>query len=73
MEPRIRKIGEEHYWAKGCQYRAVTKVFFRDGSAVTFTEKLSRKEAVYNAYYQKGRDAGMTVEEAAEFATKGSF
>ena len=71
MEIKIRKIGEEHFMVHGCNYRSVTKVYFRDGSAVTFTEKLSRKDAAFNAYYQKARDSGMTEEEAALFA-KGS-
>ena len=71
MEIKIKKIGVEQIWARGCGVRTVTKVYFKDGSALTFTEKLSRKEAAYNAYYQKGRDAGMTVEEATEFALKG--
>jgi hypothetical protein len=72
MEIKIRKIGEEHFMAHGYEYRAVTKVFFKDGSALTFSAKLSRKDAIFNAYYQKGRDAGMTVEEAAVFAGKGA-
>jgi hypothetical protein len=69
--PRIKKIGEEHFWVRGSQYRAVTKVFFRDGTAITFSQKFTRKEAVFNGYYQKCRDLGMTVEEAALFAGKG--
>ena len=73
MEIKIKKIGEEHFMAHGCNYRIVTKVFFKDGSALTFSTKLSRKDAVFNAYYQKGRDLGMTVEEAALFAAKGSL
>jgi len=72
MEIKIKKIGVEQVFSRGCGYRTVTKVFFKDGSAITFWEKLSRKEAVFNAYYQKGRDAGMTVEEAAVFAGRGS-
>ena len=71
MDIKIKKIGEEAFMAHGCNYRTVTKVFFKDGSAITFWEKFSRKEAAFNAYYQKGMDAGMTSEEATVFAKKG--
>lgn len=70
MELKIKKVGEEQFMTRG-GYRTVSKVFFKDGSAVTFSEKFSRKEATFNAYFQKGRDAGMTVEEATVFAGKG--
>ncbi len=71
MEAKIKKIGQEAFWVRGGNYRTVTKVFFKDGTAITFWEKLSRKEASFKAYYQKGVDAGMTVEEATVFAQGG--
>jgi hypothetical protein len=68
MEIKIKRVGEEQFLMNGWRYRTVTKVYFNDGSALTFADKLSRKEAIFNAYYQKGRDGGMNVEEAAVFA-----
>ena len=69
--PKIKKAVKEDFFAYGCQRRIVTKVYFKDGTALTFGGSLFRKEIIFNAYYQKGRDAGMTVEEAAIFAGKG--
>lgn len=69
--PKIKKAVKEEVFLHGYQRRIVTKVFFRDGTAITFNGSLSRKQIVFNGYYQKGRDAGMTVEEAALFAGKG--
>jgi|GEM_PF-2117811 len=69
--PKIKKALKEDFYAYGCQRRIVTKVYFRDGSTLTFSGNLSRKEIVFNGYYQKCRDLGMTMEEAAIFAGKG--
>ena len=69
--PKIKKAVREEVFANGFQRRIITKVFFRDGIFLTFSGQLSRKEIIFNGYYQKGRDAGMTVEEAALFAGKG--
>lgn len=66
--PKIKKAVKEDLFGNGYQRRTVTKVYFRDGTAITFNGSLSRKEIIFNGYYQKGRDAGMTVEEAAIFA-----
>ena len=71
MEIKIKKAEREEFFVNGCQRRVVTKVYFRDGSTLTFSGNLSRKEIVFNGYYQKCRDMGMTVEEAAIFAGKG--
>ena len=71
--PKIKKAKREEFFFNGCQRRIVTKVYFRDGTSLTFAGHLSRKEIIFNAYYQKGRDAGMTVEEAAVLAGKGSL
>lgn len=71
--PKVKKVLYESVWVRGCQQRTVTKVYFRDKSVLTFAGSLPRKEAVFNAYYQKARDAGMTVEEAAVFAGKGAY
>jgi hypothetical protein len=68
--PKIKKAVKEDFFAYGCGSRIFTKVYFRDGSTLTFAGNLSRKEIVFNAYYQKGRDAGLTVEEAAVFAVE---
>ncbi len=73
MEIKIKKAEREEFFVHGCQRRVVTKVYFRDGTTLTFVGHLSRKEITFNAYYQKGRDAGMTVEEAALFAGRGSL
>ncbi len=69
--PKIKKAVKEDFFTYGCQRRIVTKVYFKDGTILTFSGNLSRKEVVFNAYYQKGRDVGMTMEEAAIFAGKG--
>jgi len=69
--PKIKKAVKEDVHVHGCPKGTVTKVFFRDGTALTFGGSLTRKEIIFNAYYQKGRDAGMTVEEAAVFAGRG--
>jgi hypothetical protein len=71
--PKIKKAVKEEFFANGCQRRLVTKVYFKDGTMFTFSGNLSKKEIVFNGYYQKGLDAGMTVEEAAEFAGRGSI
>jgi hypothetical protein len=71
--PKVKKVLYESVWVRGCQQRTVTKVYLKDKSVLTFAGNLPRKEAVFNAYYQKGRDAGMTVEEAAVFAGKGAY
>ncbi|HEY5037770.1 MAG TPA: hypothetical protein VIJ93_01715 [bacterium] len=73
MEIKIKKAEREEFFVHGCQRRVVTKVYFRDGTTLTFVGHLSRKEINFNAYYQKGRDAGMTVEEAALLAGRGSL
>ena len=69
--PKIKKAVREEVFGYGYQRRVVTKVYFSDGSILTFSGQLSRKEIVFNGYYQKCRDLGMTVEEAAIFAGKG--
>ena len=69
--PKIKKAVREEVFGNGFQRHVVTKVYFRDGSTLTFSGNLSRKEIVFNGYYQKCRDMGMTVEEAAIFAGKG--
>lgn len=69
---RVKKVLYEPVWVRGCQQRTVTKVYFKDKSVLTFAGSLPRKEAVFNAYYQRGRDAGLTVEEASIFAGKGA-
>ncbi len=69
--PKIKKAVREEVFSQGFQRRVVTKVYFRDGSTLTFSGQLSRKEIVFNGYYQKCRDAGMGVEEAALFAGRG--
>ena len=69
--PKIKKAVREEVFACGWQRHVVTKVYFRDGSTLTFSGQLTRKEVVFNGYYQKCRDLGMTVEEAAIFAGKG--
>ncbi len=69
--PGIKKIKVESVLVRGFYQRTILKVYFKDGTALTFSGDLPRKEAVFNAYYQKGRDAGLTVEEAASLAGKG--
>ena len=69
--PKIKKAVREEVFGYGYQRRIVTKVYFRDGTFLTFSGQLSRKEIVFNGYYQKCQDLGMTVEEAAIFAGKG--
>jgi hypothetical protein len=66
--PKIKKVLYESIFVRGYQERMVTKVYFRDGSAVTFIGSLDRKEACHQAFIQKGRDFGMTAEEAEVFA-----
>ena len=69
--PKIKKAVREEIFAYGFGRRIITKVFFRDGSFLTFSGELSRKEIIFNGYYQKCRDLGMGVEDAAIFAGKG--
>jgi len=69
--PRIKKAVREEVFACDFRRRVITKVYFRDGTHLTFSGNLSRKEIVFNGYYQKCRDQGMGEEEAAVFAGKG--
>ena len=46
----------------------VTKVYFRNNSALTFVGSLPKKEARRQAILQKALEAGMTSEEAEVFA-----
>ena len=69
--PKIKKAVREEVFANGFQRRTVTKVYFKDGTFLTFSGHLSRKEIVFNGYYQKCRDLGMGVEESAVFAGRG--
>lgn len=66
--PKVRKVEQEAVFTFGCRERAVTRVYFKDGMALTFSGRLVRKEAVFNAYYQKAMDLGMSGEEASIFA-----
>jgi hypothetical protein len=49
--PKIKKISEECLFIRGCQQRTITKVRFKDGTALTFAGPISRREAAFNAYY----------------------
>lgn len=69
--PKVRKVEQEFVFAFGFREHTVTKVYFKDGTALTFSGRLARKEAVFNAYYQKARDLGMTMDEAATLAGQG--
>lgn len=66
--PGIKKVLYESVYVRGCQQDRVTKVYFKGGSSLTFAGSLDRKKAIREAYFQKGRDAGMTTEEAEVFA-----
>lgn len=66
--PGIKKVLYEQVFVHGCQQHMTTKVYFKGGSALTFAGSLDRKKAIREAYFQKGRDAGMTMEEAEVFA-----
>lgn len=69
--PKIKKVLREEVFAHGFQRRVITKVYFRDGTFLTFSGELSRKEVVFNGYYQKCQDLGMSEEEAVLFAGEG--
>ena len=69
--PKIKKAVREEVFSYAYQRRIITKVYFRDGSFLTFAGELSRKEIVFNGYFQKCQDLGMNEEEAALFAGKG--
>jgi hypothetical protein len=69
--PKIKKAVREEVFAHGFQRRIITKVYFRDGTFLTFSGELTRKEIVFNGYFQKCQDLGMTEQEAALFAGKG--
>ena len=66
--PKIKKVLYETVFVRGFQQRMVTKVYFKDKSALTFVGSLPRKEASRQALIQKAKDAGMTGEEAEVFA-----
>ena len=66
--PKIKKAEREEYFIRGCQRREVTRVLFKDGTCLTFSGHLTRKEIVFNGYYQKAMEAGMAEEEARHFA-----
>ncbi len=66
--PKIKKVLYELVFIRGYHQHQVTKVYFKDGSAVTLAGTFPKKEASHHAYFQKGRDVGMTVEEAEVFA-----
>jgi hypothetical protein len=66
--PGIKKVLYEQVFVGGYyDGRMTTKVYFKDGSAVTFAGSLSKKEARSQACFEKARDAGMTAEETEAF------
>ena len=66
--PGIKKVLYESVFVRGYQQRIVTKVYFRNKSALTFCGSLPKKEARRQAILQKALEAGMTSEEAEIFA-----
>jgi hypothetical protein len=66
--PGIKKVLHESVFIRGCEQRIVTKVYFRNKSALTFVGSLPKKEARRQAMIQKALEAGMTSEEAEVFA-----
>ena len=66
--PGIKKVLYESVFVRGYQQRIVTKVYFRNKSAFTFSGSLPKKEARRQAVIQKAMEAGMTPEEAEVFA-----
>jgi protocatechuate 3,4-dioxygenase beta subunit len=66
--PGIKKVLYESVFVRGYQQRIVTKVYFKNKSALTFVGSLPKKEARRQAVIQKAMEAGMTPEEAEVFA-----
>jgi protocatechuate 3,4-dioxygenase beta subunit len=66
--PGIKKVLYESVFVRGYQQRIVTKVYFRNKSALTFCGSLPKKEARRQAVIQKAMELGMTPEEAEVFA-----
>ena len=66
--PGIKKVLYESVFVRGYQQRIVTKVYFKNKSALTFVGSLPKKEARRQAVIQKAMEAGMTSEEAEVFA-----
>jgi hypothetical protein len=66
--PGIKKVLYESFFVRGYQQRIVTKVYFKNRSALTFVGSLPKKEARRQAVIQKAMEAGMTPEEAEVFA-----
>ncbi len=66
--PGIKKVLYESVFIRGYQQRIVTKVYFGNKSAITFSGSLPKKEARRQAVIQKAMEAGMTPEEAEVFA-----
>ena len=69
--PAIKKIKAQQVFRGGMQsytVRYVTRVFFKDGKALTFAGELSRKEAIYQGYFQRALEAGLSLVDAESFA-----
>jgi len=66
--PGIKKVLYESVFVRGYQQRIVTKVYFRNKSALTFIGSLPKKEARRQAVIQKAMEARLTPEEADVFA-----
>jgi protocatechuate 3,4-dioxygenase beta subunit len=66
--PGIKKVLYESVFVRGYQQRIVTKVYFKNKSALTFFGSLPKKEARRQAVIQKAMEAGMTPKEAEVFA-----
>jgi protocatechuate 3,4-dioxygenase beta subunit len=66
--PGIKKVLYESVFVRGYQQRIVTKVYFKNKSALTFVGSLPNKEARRQALIQKAMEAGMTSQEAEVFA-----
>jgi len=66
--PKIQKVLYESIYVRGFHQRMVTKVYFRNNSALTFIGSLPKKEARRQAILQKAMEAGMTPQEAEVFA-----
>ena len=68
--PKIKSVKVEPVYvlARTHNVAEVTKVTFKDGKAITFSGHLSRKEATYQGYLQRAKDAGLTDQDAENFA-----
>src|ERR1700690_2393847 len=66
--PGIKSVKAEavSYGVRATYY--ITRVNFKDGRTVTLQGELPKKEAFYQAYFQRALDAGLTNDEAHEYA-----